>query len=144
MSEEHCVYCILFVCARVSRGVCVVILTGPNGVVSLSSLLGDITQKGYEKKRAKLLASYIQQLPSKTDLTSVFRFSSSRPASLFPVSFSHHLSVKKLQLNKSHLEVGRQPNIPLNRKKYVYWSSIVTAVLFVWVVQENFWLSVAL
>uniref|UniRef100_A0A673CBE7 Disco-interacting protein 2 homolog B-A n=1 Tax=Sphaeramia orbicularis TaxID=375764 RepID=A0A673CBE7_9TELE len=31
---------------------------------------GDITQKGYEKKRAKLLASYIPQLPSKTSSSS--------------------------------------------------------------------------
>lgn len=60
--------------------------------MSLSSLLGDITQKGYEKKKAKLLASYIQQLPSKTNLYSIFCFSSSRPASLFPVSSSHPLS----------------------------------------------------
>lgn len=36
----------------------------------LSSLLGDITQKGYEKKRAKLLASYISHLPSKTSSSS--------------------------------------------------------------------------
>uniref|UniRef100_A0AAX7VEM5 DMAP1-binding domain-containing protein n=1 Tax=Astatotilapia calliptera TaxID=8154 RepID=A0AAX7VEM5_ASTCA len=31
---------------------------------------GDITQKGYEKKRAKLLASYISHLPSKTSSSS--------------------------------------------------------------------------
>lgn len=52
-------------------------------------------------------------------LSSVLCFSSSRPARLFPVSFSHHLSAfgKNLKLNKSHLEVGRQQNFPLNREK---------------------------
>uniref|UniRef100_A0A4W6DF80 Disco-interacting protein 2 homolog Ba n=1 Tax=Lates calcarifer TaxID=8187 RepID=A0A4W6DF80_LATCA len=36
----------------------------------------DITQKGYEKKRAKLLASYIPHLPSKTNSSSAICFSS--------------------------------------------------------------------
>lgn len=43
-----------------------------NGVTLLSSLLGDITQKGYEKKKAKLLASYIQHLPSNTNTAPAF------------------------------------------------------------------------
>lgn len=43
-------------------------------MASLFSLLGDITQKGYEKKKAKLLASYIQHLPSNTNTFAAFLF----------------------------------------------------------------------
>lgn len=54
----------------------------------LSSLLGDITQKGYEKKRAKLLASYISHLPSKTSSSSALGiFSCCLPSSFSPFVF---------------------------------------------------------
>uniref|UniRef100_A0A8C3AWK1 Disco-interacting protein 2 homolog Ba n=1 Tax=Cyclopterus lumpus TaxID=8103 RepID=A0A8C3AWK1_CYCLU len=41
-------------------------------VVSLFSLLGDITQKGYEKKRAKLLASHIPHFNNKSSCQLIF------------------------------------------------------------------------
>lgn len=78
-------YFIWFMCVCLCAqlpGVCVVIMT--NGVVSLFSLLGDITQKGYEKKKAKLLASYISHLPSKKP-SLIYLISLPSLASLFPV-----------------------------------------------------------
>ncbi len=36
------------------------------------SLAGDITQKGYEKKRSKLIGAFFPQGPGKTDLPSPF------------------------------------------------------------------------
>ncbi len=41
--------------------------------LSLSvSLVGDITQKGYEKKRSKLIGAFFPQAPGKTDFPSPF------------------------------------------------------------------------
>lgn len=77
-----CSLCGLGVSAVVSR-LCVN-YTEYNSVLSSSSLLGDITQKGFEKKRAKLLSAYIPHLPSKTtsrvECPSLFHF---------PLSFLH-------------------------------------------------------
>lgn len=43
--------------------------------LSLSvSLAGDITQKGYEKKRSKLIGSFFPQAPGKTDFPFPFLF----------------------------------------------------------------------
>lgn len=40
--------------------------------ICLSVCPGDITQKGYEKKRSKLLAPYIPQIQGKADLLDIF------------------------------------------------------------------------
>ena len=52
-------------CACVWWGAVLVSLVNPTVTHLLSSLPGDITQKGYEKKRTKLLAPYIIQTPGR-------------------------------------------------------------------------------
>lgn len=46
---------------------CLVKVDSPNVILFFLFLIGDITQKGYEKKRSKLIGAYFPQTQGKTD-----------------------------------------------------------------------------